>query len=157
MFLCYALNIISIVQYDNIDDIKEDLLDDEGSCIVDRMGQINEAIKVKQKEIERWIKQSINGEIDIKIKHFIFDGIRNDGKLIENTVNLLEAECLTIFRHPSAPKNDGRNKETEDVNLCIAKAIDIKNNHPILLWLVDLFGRYRMEKHEINQRNNVKV
>eukprot|EP01083_Nonionella_stella_P225976 802958_1 len=77
--------------YETIGDVKEDILDTD-SCILDELTKHGGILKCKQ-DIEKWIKQSIHGKIDMNIKNFIWQINFND-KLMEYTINLLKTECI---------------------------------------------------------------
>eukprot|EP01083_Nonionella_stella_P030689 84098_1 len=145
-------NMIYEQEYETIDDIKQDIMDTNGSLIIDVVTQ-NAKLSPHTQAIDTCIKRAIDGKINMNIKNFTWN-VRFNNELIETTIQLLKKECHCIFLHPEAPQNGGV-RESDDVNLCIAKSIDIENNHPILLWLTDTFGRYRIKKHRQNTQNNV--
>ena len=80
------------------------------------------------------------------IKHISF-GLKQ--RHVNEARPLPHSECPSLYIHPEGDKNtkSGRARLAEDKSLMIAKAVDIKNGYPLLLWLMDSFSRKRAEEH----------
>ena len=63
---------------------------------------------------------------------------------------LPHSECPSIYIHLDGEKTtrSGRARLAGDQSLMIAKAVDIRNGYPLLLWLMDRFSRKRVEEHK---------
>eukprot|EP01083_Nonionella_stella_P310364 1102395_1 len=86
------------------------------------------------------------------IKDLIFAPKRKD---VAYATKYVQTECPAIFIHPNLaaepPLEPNPHKEAnknEDKSMCITKAVDFKNEYPILKWFHDIYSRDRVRGHK---------